>query len=93
MLPPIQVPIADQTQGNAARLRPLAQQLEVGFLAEMLNAAGFGKSRDAMGGGAGEDNFASFLVHAEAEQIVRAGGFGLTESILQALMAGERADG
>lgn len=92
MLPPIQLPPL-QRQGDAARLRPLAEKLETGFLAEMLTAAGFGKSRDAMGGGAGEDGFASFLVRAEAEQIVRAGGFGLTESILQALMAGEKSDG
>lgn len=62
-----------------------AQKLEAGFLTEMLKAAGFGKSRDAMGGGVGEDQFSSFLREAQATEMVRAGGIGLAESLFEAL--------
>lgn len=51
----------------------------------MLKASGLGKPQDAFGGGAGEDQFQSFLVQAQAEEMVRAGGIGLAESLFQAL--------
>ena len=59
----------------------LGQQLESVFLAEMLKASGVGKTPDVFGGGAGEDQFASFLRDAQAKEMVRAGGFGLAENI------------
>ena len=68
-----------------AELRAVADQLEAGFLAEMLKSAGFGEARDSFGGGAGEDQFSSFLVQAQAEKMVAAGGIGLSESLFQAL--------
>jgi len=66
-------------------LRAAAEQLEAGFLSEMLKAAGLGQAREAFGGGAGEDQFASFLRQAQAEEMVRSGGIGLAESLYQAL--------
>ena len=66
-------------------LREAAQQLEASFLAEMLKSAGLGTSRQGFGGGAGEDQFASFLVQEQAMAMVRAGGIGLSESIYEAL--------
>lgn len=66
-------------------LRDAAQKLEATFLAEMLKAAGLGQSRESFGGGAGEDQFASFLVQEQAMAMVRAGGLGLSESIYEAL--------
>ncbi|EBA17095.1 hypothetical protein RSK20926_08997 [Roseobacter sp. SK209-2-6] len=52
----------------------------------MLKSAGLGKSREGLGGGgAGEDQFGSFLVRAQAEQITEAGGIGLAESLYNAL--------
>lgn len=75
LLPPVQ----DQ------KLRVAAQQLEAEFLAEMLKSAGLGKSSDHFGGGAGEDQFASFLVQEQAQQIVRAGGIGLAELLYHSL--------
>lgn len=66
-------------------LRAAAEKLEASFLAEMLKSAGLGTSRSEFGGGAGEDQFASFLVRAQAEEMVKAGGIGLSESIFQAL--------
>ena len=62
-----------------------AVQVTRRFLTEMLKAAGFGKSRDAMGGGVGEDQFSSFLRDAQATEMVRAGGIGLAESLFEAL--------
>jgi Rod binding domain-containing protein len=66
-------------------LREAAEKIEASFLSEMLKAAGVGKPSEAFGGGIGEEQFASFLRDAQAEQMVRAGGIGLAESLFQAL--------
>ena len=71
--------------GKDASLRAAAQKLEAAFLAEMLKSAGLGESRDAFGGGAGEDQFSSFLVQAQAEKMVEAGGIGLAEALFESL--------
>ena len=63
-----------------------AQALESNFLAEMLKATGLGKSREAFGGGAGEDQFSSFLVREYADSMVRPGGIGLAESLYRSLV-------
>ena len=76
-------PNAPEQQDRA--LRDAAEQMEASFLAEMLKAAGLGKARDTFGGGAGEEQFASFLRQAQAEEMVKAGGIGLAESLYQAL--------
>jgi len=66
-------------------LRQAAESLEATFLAEMLKSAGVGAPRAAFGGGAGEEQFASFLRQAQAERMVAAGGIGLAESLFEAL--------
>ena len=68
-----------------AEMRAAADQLEANFLAEMLKSAGLGKPQESFGGGAGEEQFASFLVRAQAEEMVRSGGIGLAERIFEAL--------
>ncbi|AUQ56198.1 rod-binding protein [Phaeobacter inhibens] len=73
-------------------LRKAAQELEATFLTEMLKSAGLGESRETMGGGAGEDQFSSFLVRAQAEQITKAGGVGLAESLYHALKEAQDND-
>lgn len=70
-----------------------ARALETSFVAEMLKSTGVGKSRDSFGGGAGEQGFASFLVTAQAEKIVQAGGFGLAERIFASLVKGQENHG
>ena len=70
---------------NEGPLREAAQKLEATFLAEMLKSAGFSQTRDSFGGGAGEDQFASFLLQEQAMQMVKAGGVGLSEAIFAAL--------
>ncbi|WP_187430689.1 hypothetical protein ROLI_000670 [Roseobacter fucihabitans] len=72
------------TQKDQA-LREVAQKLEASFLAEMLKSAGLGKTSDHFGGGAGEEQFGSFLLQEQAMQMVKAGGIGLSESLFQAL--------
>lgn len=67
-------------------LRDVAVELEATFLAEMLKSAGLGKGRESFGGGAGEDQFNSFLVRAQATQMAKAGGIGLSEFLFNALM-------
>lgn len=66
-------------------LRDAAEKLEAGFLSEMLTAAGLGKTSEHFGGGAGEDQFTSFLVQEQALQMVKAGGIGLAETIFNSL--------
>ncbi len=78
------------TQREDAPLRQAARELEAAFLAEMLRAAGVGQPRASFGGGAGEDQFASFLARAQADALAARGGIGLSEAIFNALR--ERGD-
>lgn len=71
-------------------LREAAQELEANFLAEMLKSAGVGKTPEGFGGGAGEDQFASFMRLEQAREMAQSGGIGLAESLFHALK--ERAD-
>lgn len=72
-----------------SRLWQSARQLEAAFLAEMLTAAGAGQVPTGFGGGIGEEQFASFLVHAQAERIAERGGIGLAEMILRTTLSGQ----
>lgn len=74
-----------------AKLRAASQQLEAAFLAEMLKHSGLNRTPDAFGGGMGEDQFGSFLVQAQAEKMVQAGGIGLAEQIFESLKERENA--
>lgn len=76
-------------QARIEQLRDASEKLEAGFLAEMLKASGLGKTPDTFGGGTGEDQFTSFLVQAQAEKLVEAGGIGLAEHIFQTLVEKE----
>ncbi len=68
-----------------AALRKAAIDLEASFLSEMLKAAGLGKTPEAFGGGAGEDQFAGLLVNEQARALAESGGIGLAESIYNSL--------
>ena len=74
-------------RSDDAALRAAAQRLEASFLSTMLQSAGFGAARDTMGGGIGEEQFASFLAEAHADALARRGGIGLAESLFEALKA------
>jgi Rod binding domain-containing protein len=73
------------------KLKAASVELEAAFLAEMLKSAGLGQARSSFGGGAGEDQFASFLVQQQAQQMAKAGGIGLSEILFNAMM--EKSDG
>ena len=51
----------------------------------MLKSAGLNSTQSAFGGGIGEEQFASFLTEAQAQELARAGGIGLAETIFDAL--------
>jgi Rod binding domain-containing protein len=85
MIPQIGQPSGVPDQ--APTLRRKAEALEAAFLAEMLGHAGMGGARHAFGGGAGEEQFESFLRQAQAEALVRRGGVGLAEHIMRALVS------
>lgn len=78
-------------EAQEERLREISGRLEASFLSEMLKHAGVGETPSAFGGGAGEDQFASFLRQAQADTIVAGGGIGLAEKLFQALT--ERSNG
>ncbi|WP_299592148.1 rod-binding protein [uncultured Tateyamaria sp.] len=80
---PVSSPAAADSRDTSLRLA--AEKLEASFLAEMLKSAGLGESRNTFGGGAGEDQFSSFLVQAQAEKMVEAGGIGLAEALFESL--------
>lgn len=82
--PPTSMPTTARSK-QSDPVYALAQELEVTFLAEMLKSAGLNTGPKSFGGGAGEDQFTSFLVTAQARQIVRAGGISLAESLYHAL--------
>jgi Rod binding domain-containing protein len=71
---------------DSTALREVAIQLEATFLAEMLKSAGVGKTPEGFGGGAGEDQFGSFLVQAQAEQMARSETLGIARMVLESLM-------
>ncbi|MEL6570023.1 MAG: rod-binding protein [Pseudomonadota bacterium] len=85
VLPPIQQPSVPESGSPDARLRAAAVQLEATFLAEMLKTAGLGEVPGAFGGGAGEEQFASFLRDTQAQAMAEAGGIGLAEALFEAL--------
>lgn len=87
MIPTTLPPPTAPDSPRDARLRDAAQRLEAGFLKEMLSSAGLGHAPSAFGGGAGEDQFASFLLNEQALRLAKAGGIGLAESIYESLRA------
>lgn len=84
--PPPQVPVPPPSSGDAA-LMDAARALEATFLSEMLKASGLGELPDSFGGGIGEEQFQSFLIDAQAREMVEVGGIGLAQAIFDALAA------
>lgn len=85
------LPAATDKGTDVSALREAARELEATFLAEMLKYAGLGTMPDAFGGGAGEEQFSSFLRLEQAKEMTKAGGIGLAETLFEAMK--EQADG
>jgi len=83
-------PAAPQlTPERREQLREVARDLEASFLSEMLRYAGSAQARTSFGGGAGEEQFSSFLRTEQARAMAEGGGIGLAESLFNALVARE----
>jgi len=80
-----QLPSPSLEASRENQFREVANAFEAAFLSEMLKAAGLGKSRDAFGGGAGEEAFSSMMVEKQAKLMADQGGIGLSEHIFQSL--------
>jgi len=84
-LPPnMQINVAPPAEPD--RLKQIAKEFEAAILTELLQAAGADKTASTFGGGVGEDQFASFLLRAQADRIAERGGIGLAELALRAMM-------
>lgn len=62
------------------KLKEIAQKFEATFIAEILKNSGLGETPTHFGGGAGEDQFGSFLRLEYANQVTKAGGIGLAQA-------------
>lgn len=94
-----EISVTPLTQRPAATLAPpvsplyrAAQEFEAVFLAEMLEHAGLGRTREGFGGGAGEAAFGDMLTREWAESLARRGGVGLAERLVEAFAASGIAD-
>ncbi len=72
------IPSVTISTSQASSLRQVSKELEASFLSEMLKHSGLGEND-----GSGE--FGSFLRDAQAKEIVKSGGIGLSELILKSL--------
>lgn len=66
-------------------MRQAAIKLETAFIAEMLRSVGFGSTAHGTAGAGGGDQFATFMIAAQAERLAAAGGIGLAESLFNAM--------
>ncbi|MDD9743202.1 MULTISPECIES: rod-binding protein [Marinovum] len=88
LIQPIGPHVARQP-ATSEEARQVAHELEVTFLAEMLKSAGFGRQPNSFNGGIGEEQFSSFLVRAQANAMVEAGGLGLSEAFVKTMIEAE----
>ncbi|MGP9789916.1 rod-binding protein [Roseinatronobacter sp. NSM] len=79
-----QMPALDRVSKNQTQHAASAVEFEALVLAEMLRAAGAGQPTTGIEGGVGEDQFASFLLDAQARAIAARGGIGLAEMVMRA---------
>jgi peptidoglycan hydrolase FlgJ len=86
---PSPAPASSAQTERQAILMAKARELESSFLAEMLAHSGLGESDGSFSGGAGEDQFASFLRQEQARLIVEGGGIGLAELIFNSMAKAE----
>lgn len=83
-------PTAVLVEERHQHIRQAAQQLETTLLSQMLKSAGLGSTQSSFGGGAGEEQFSSFLLDEHAKAITKNGGIGLSEQLFQALLRREK---
>ncbi|HEY6919935.1 MAG TPA: rod-binding protein [Tabrizicola sp.] len=79
-------PITAHPPSRHDQLMAKAEELEATFLAEMLSHAGLGETQGSFTGGAGEEQFSSFLRQEQAARIAQHGGMGLAELIFNSMV-------
>lgn len=72
-------------RSNDARIKETSKNLEIAFVTKMLDLAGLDGAGGSFGGGAGEEQFQSFLRNEQARLIVESGGLGLSEHFMKSL--------
>lgn len=79
-------PTATQA-ANTARIRKTAEDFETSFLSQMLKPMFDGLSTDGeFNGGQAEGTWRSFMIDAMAKQAVKAGGIGLTGTVMTEML-------
>lgn len=72
---------------QTARMLRTAEDFETSFMSQMMKPMFEGLSTDGMfGGGEAEATWRSFLIDAMAKQTVKAGGIGLTDTVMAAMI-------
>lgn len=72
---------------NAARIKKTAEDFETSFLSQMLKPMFEGLSTDGeFNGGQAEGTWRSFMIDAMAKQAVKAGGIGLTGTVMTEML-------
>ncbi|MBN8632997.1 MAG: rod-binding protein [Rhodobacterales bacterium] len=82
-------PVTTQPPSHRDQLMSRAEELEATFLSEMLSHSGLDETEGSFGGGAGEEQFSSFLRQEQARLIARDGGLGLAELIFKSMVKAE----
>ena len=90
-VPPIADPSGTITPARSAQLMKKAKELETNFLSEMLSYTGLDSQKGEFSGGAGEDQFSSFLRETQAKAMVEHGGIGLAKNMFDALVRRDNA--
>ena len=74
--------MATSEAAKRGEIKETAKKFETSFLSVMLQQMFEGiKSDGPFGGGAGEDQFRSFMTEAMAKQMTNAGGIGLADTV------------
>lgn len=74
-----------ESQQQSSDVLQVAKKLEASFIAEMLKSMKYGETPESFGGGAGEDQFSSFLRQEQANRITETGGIGLAETLFRSI--------
>jgi Rod binding domain-containing protein len=73
---------------SPAAIKKAAQDFEGVFISQMMQHMFNGiKTDDVFGGGQGEEQFHSMLVDEYAKQVVKRGGFGLSNAVMHTMLA------
>lgn len=80
------------SDARRAQIRKTAEDFEASFLSEMLKPMFEGLSTDGpFGGGEAEGTWRSFMIDAMAKQTVKAGGIGLSGTVMSEMLKMQEA--